>query len=224
MSLSTALISVDLVVFQLSDNGRLQVLGHGAPESSKPTLPAGRIDADQDQCLEDTAKRQLDRFISTPASYFEQVVTIGDNQRDSRGWSMTVVYYALVRPCLDNIIESSARWIDVCDGLPVTSLAYDHDQLVTGALDRLKNKIQYSVLPLYLLPDEFILSDIQKVFSVVLGKAPPMRSIRNRFLSCDILQETGEKRYGSNRPAVLYRTNSDSKHWLFDRLYQTVKV
>ena len=222
MSLSTALISVDLVVFQSTDGNGLQVLGHtnsDAPDTVAPQLPAGRIDIELDEHLDDTVKRQLHRFISTPPSYFEQVVTIGDNQRDSRGWSMSVVYYVLVPPCPDVELSEDARWINIQKDTPTTPFAYDHNQLIKEALERLKTKIQYSVLPVYLLPETFTLSDIQKVFSVILDKAPPMRSIRNRFLSNDILQETDRKRRGSCRPAALYRLNADSQTLLFNRLY-----
>lgn len=223
-SLNTALISVDLVVFQLGENNRLQVLAHQLPENTPPQLPAGRIEPERDHCLEDTAKRQLGRLTANPATYFEQVITIGDNQRDSRGWSLTVVYYVLLRPGNEQSLQTGAVWIDIVNGQPAITLAYDHNQLVMEALDRLKNKIQYSALPVYLLPTEFTLSDIQNVFSVILDKAPPMRSIRNRFLNCDLLEDTGKKRYGSNRPATLYQTNRQSETWLFDRLYLTTKV
>lgn len=224
MSLSTTLISVDLVAFQLTSDNRLQVLFHQLPENPLPQLPAGRIEPELDHNLEDTAKRQLERFTQERATYYEQVITIGDNQRDSRGWSLTVVYYALLRPCDEQVLFEDARWIDIIDGKPAEPLAYDHDQLVMEALERLRNKIQYSALPIYLLSEAFTLSDIQNVFSVVLNKAPPMRSIRNRFINSDLLEDTGKKRYGSNRPATLYRINLKSDTWLFDRLYLTTKI
>lgn len=224
MSLSTALISVDLVAFKLASNNRLQVLTHQLPETPLLQLPAGRIDSEQDQSLQDTAKRQLERFTKEPATYYEQVITIGDNHRDSRGWSLTVVYYALLQPCDEQMLSEDSRWIDIIDGKPQAHLAYDHSQLVIEALDRLRNKIQYSALPIYLLSEAFTLSDIQNVFSVVLDKAPPMRSIRNRFLSSDTLIETGDKRHGSNRPAALYRINPASENVLFDRLYISTRA
>ncbi|WP_419536314.1 NUDIX hydrolase [Endozoicomonas sp.] len=218
-SLNTALISVDLVAFQLSENNRLQVLAHQLRENERPQLPAGRIEPECDHCLEDTAKRQLIRLTSEPATYFEQVITIGDNRRDSRGWSLTVVYYVLLRPGTVQSLKQDATWIDIVNGQPETTLAYDHNQLVMEALDRLKNKIQYSALPVYLLPEEFTLSDIQNVFSVILDKAPPMRSIRNRFLSYGLLRDTGKKRYGSNRPASLYSINEIERNTIFNRTY-----
>lgn len=224
MSLSTALISVDLVAFKIASNNRLQVLTHQMPETPLLQLPAGRIDSEQDQSLQDTAKRQLERFTKDSATYYEQVITIGDNHRDSRGWSLTVVYYALLQPCDEQVLSEDSRWIDIIDGKPAEALAYDHAQLVMEALERLRNKIQYSALPVYLLPEAFTLSDIQNVFSIVLDKAPPMRSIRNRFINSDLLVDTGQKRHGSNRPATLYRVNVNSNNWLFDRLYLTTRA
>ena len=223
-SLSTALISVDLVAFRLSASNRLQVLVSQLPSASQPQLPAGRIEPAHDDSLEDTARRQLSRLTSEPATYFEQVVTIGDNRRDSRGWSLTVVYYVLLRPGNDQSLTSDALWLDIVHGQPEVPLAYDHSQLVMEALERLKNKIQYSALPVYLLPEVFTLADIQHVFSIILTKAPPMRSIRNRFLNSNLLADTGKKRHGSNRPATLYRVSNSSGNWLFDRSYLTTKA
>ena len=220
MSLNTALISVDVAAFRLH-KGRLQVLVHQQEVKSGIqglVLPAGRIDQESDSNLEDTARRVLGKLTPEPASYYEQVRTIGNANRDSRGWSLTVVYYALFNRS-EHQFQQDACWVNIIDGIPEQPLAYDHEKLVTDALCRLKNKIQYSSLPVYLLPEEFTLSDIQKVFASILEKAPPMRSIRNRFLQGELLEETGRQRRGSCRPAALYRINRQSKTLLFDRLY-----
>ena len=219
MSLSTALISIDLVTFQLSDTNTLQVLVQQLPKMTAPQLPAGRIDPQRDQSLDDTVNRQLQRLTSEPNTYFEQVVTIGDNRRDSRGWSLTVVYYVLLRHNKAEVLSAGAQWLDIANGQPAIPLAYDHNQLVGEALERLKNKIQYTSLPLYLLPETFTLADIQQVFSIILGKAPPLRSIRNRFINGNLVEDTGKKRFGSNRPATHYRTSEQDSHRLFDRVY-----
>ena len=202
MSLNTALISVDLVAFQLID-GQLQVLTRRqeiAPGKTATILPAGRIEPKVDSCLDDTARRQLSYLTDNPASYLEQVVTIGDPDRDSRGWSLTVVYYALLENNPEQQLSSDAHWVNLNTGQPEELLAYDHNKLVLRAMERLKSKVQYSSLPVYLLPEEFTLSDIRDVFQGILEKAPPMRSIRNRFLKGDLLEETGMQRRGSNRP------------------------
>ncbi|WP_152558949.1 NUDIX hydrolase [Endozoicomonas numazuensis] len=221
MSLSTALISVDVVTFQVI-NGQLMLLvkeNHGADDQPLYMLPAGRIEPDHDGSLDDAAKRQLRIYSQQNISHLEQVETIGSPDRDSRGWSLTVVYLALLSSLETSKTSQNTRWISMTDESTDLPLAYDHSKLVCKALDRLKSKIQYSSLPVYLLPEEFTLSDIQTVFSAVLDKTPPMRSIRNRFLKEDLLIDTGKQRRGSNRPAVLYKVNKNSQTWLFDRLY-----
>ena len=221
MSLSTALISVDVVAFRVIE-GQLHVLVqriNNGVASNQWMLPAGKIDPEQDHSLDDTAHRQLQRLTDKTPGYMEQVATLGNSKRDSRGWSLTVIYYALVDCNPSEQLLPEARWLALASLPGSEALAYDHDKLVQQALDRLKSKIQYTSLPVYLLPDTFTLSDIHGVFSAVLDKAPPMRSIRNRFLQGDLLIDTGNQRRGSNRPAALYRVNRNSETWLFDRLY-----
>ncbi len=220
MLLSTALISVDIAAFVLRDN-ELQVLTHSRPDTPLPALPAGRIEPEIDDCLDKTAERHLLTLIDTPPAYLEQVVTIGNNCRDTRGWSLTTVYYALLPPTVELKPEIEAKWCDVSPTGETEPLAFDHNELVGQALERLSKKVQYSTLPLYLLPETFSLSDIRLVFEALLGKAPPMRSIRNRFLSDNLLLNTGDMRYGSNRPAALYRINEEHEPRMFNRLYHT---
>ncbi|AMO56340.1 NrtR DNA-binding winged helix domain-containing protein [Endozoicomonas montiporae] len=221
MSLNTALISVDVVAFRLL-NGKLHLLAQRIQTKTNNEqwmLPAGKIDPINDQSLDDTAYRQLERLTSKKPGYMEQVATLGDSQRDSRGWSLSVVYYALIDCSNSERLHPDACWLPVSKDDVSKPLAYDHSRLVQQAFDRLKSKIQYSSLPVYLLPDTFTLSEIHSVFSAVLDKAPPMRSIRNRFLQGDLLIDTGLLRRGSNRPAALYKVNQHSEAWLFDRLY-----
>ncbi len=220
MGLNTALISIDVVAFRMA-SGQLQLLTRKL--GGLHMLPAGRIEPELDNCLDETARRQLSSLSHQQVAYLEQVETIGSPDRDSRGWSITVVYYALMTHEDNPWWAEDAEWVGISEGELDISLAYDHKRLVIQALERLKNKIQYSSLPVYLLPEEFTLSDIQKVFTTLLEKAPPMRSIRNRFLREDLLVDTGKLRRGSNRPAALYRVKEQSPTCLFDRLYLTTQ-
>ena len=46
-------------------------------------------------------------------------------------------------------------------------LAFDHGQIVRDARQRLTNKLWYSDLPKYLLPDTFKLSEIQSLYEML---------------------------------------------------------
>ncbi len=222
LPLSMALISVDTVVLRLH-SGQLQVLTGSTrhPNAQHPrALPAGRIDMSLDHELEQTARRHIRMLTKTEPSWLEQVETTGNDRRDSRGWSLTVVYFALMR-YEEGTDTPEAQWHNIPSTNELPSLAYDHQQLLKTSIDRLCSKIQYTTLPLYLLPETFTLSDIRDVFQSLLGKAPPMRSIRNRFNEDNVLKNTGKKRYGSNRPASLYRIREGTTSRLFSRIYES---
>lgn len=52
----------------------------------------------------------------------------------------------------------------------ITKLAFDHNEIILEGLLRLKNKVLYSDIAFNLLPEEFTLPDIKKVYEVILGK------------------------------------------------------
>ncbi len=222
LPLSMALISVDTVVLRLH-HGELQVLTGPARHPNAMAaraLPAGRIDMEKDHSLAQAARRHIRTLTRTQPSWLEQVETIGNNHRDSRGWSLTVVYFALMRD-EEGSDERDAQWHSLSPMGQMPPLAYDHQQLLKAAIDRMRNKIQYTTLPLYLLPEHFTLADIADVFQRLLGKAPPIRSIRNRFNEASVLHNTGQKRYGNNRPATLYQVRKGTTDWMFSRLYES---
>lgn len=223
--LSTALISVDVVPLRLSQ-GNLQVLVMPARQTDThkgAVLPSGRIDTASDQTLEEAARRHLAALTRTPPNWLEQVETIGNNQRDSRGWSLTVVYMALLG-YEEGTERAAAQWLNLSPAAhtddPLT-LAYDHSQLVLRAVERLRSKAQYTSLPLHLLPPVFTMAEIRNTLHSLLGQAPPLRSIRNRFLENGVLEDTGEKRHGHSRPASLYRVARKTTTRLFSRIYES---
>ncbi len=85
------------------------------------------------------------------------------------------------------------------------SLAFDHLQLIAKGLERLRIKSRYSTLPLQLLGTEFTLSEVQRAFEIILQTPMNTAAFRKRIHRADILVDTGRKRTGKQRPAILYR-------------------
>jgi 8-oxo-dGTP diphosphatase len=73
------------------------------------------------------------------------------------------------------------RWFRM-DDLP--ALAYDHADIVTYALRRLRYKLEYSAVGFELLPDEFTLSELQHMYEIILGERLDKRNFRRRFSGC----------------------------------------
>lgn len=207
------LATVDVVVFSIVD-ARLNVLlvkrpdGPGEPFPGQWALPGGFVDPRLDADLEECARRKLQHKTGVDAPYLEQLGTWGSATRDPRGWSLTTVYYALLRP---EVKPASAdhpdtpQWHPVEPGLRPRPLAFDHDRLLDEALARLRRKVEYSVLPVYLMPDTFTLPQLQSCFETVLGRPLDKSAFRTRMRNAGVLEEVAMRSRETNRPAQLYR-------------------
>ncbi|MGY3890996.1 NUDIX hydrolase [Aeromonas mytilicola] len=200
-------MSLDMVVLRLNEE-RLELLletRDRPPFSHCWQLPALRIDETRDRDL-DAARHRLLGEWGLGHCYSEQVCTLGNLERDPRGWSTTLVYLCLVEP--EPEAEAVRGHWHPLSALPGLDLAFDHGQLVAMGLERLRIKSRYSTLPLQLLGAEFTLSEVQRAFEIVLQTPMNTAAFRKRIHRADILVDTGRKRTGKQRPAILYRLES----------------
>ena len=218
------LTSVDMSIFTIIDEALhvLLVKRGQYPAKGKWALPGGFIDLKRDKTLDDTARRKLKEKTGVETPYLEQVETFGSAKRDPRGWSVTVAYFALISHesvCLEAIDKSSdlVHWVPVEEVVDSYKLAFDHMNVLEKCRERLRGKVQYTSIPVNLLEETFTLTELQKTFEIVLGKDVEKKSFRRRMLDADILEETGEMKTGSNRPAKLYRAKPEGDNYFFTR-------
>jgi len=203
-------ISVDVIIFTLREND-LQVLliqRKNPPMKGRWAIPGGFIQANES--LEAAARRELKEETGIRDVYLEQLYTFGDPKRDPRGRVITVAYFALVPGPLAvqaGTDASDARWWSVYQ-LP--KLAFDHNQILQYALQRLRYKLEYTAAGFQLLPPTFTLTEIQKAYEIILGESLDKRNFRRRILEGDIIEETGEITISRGRPAKLYRFREDA--------------
>lgn len=212
------LTTVDVVILTIRE-GVLQALVvkrpdvAGEPFPGEWALPGGFVDLDVDETLEDCARRKLAEKTGVRSPYLEQVGSWGSATRDPRGWSATHLYLAML-PSETLRLASGGNATDVA-WMPVRGdqlgdrqrvrLAFDHEQLFKAALTRLRSKSEYTSMPLHLMPREFTLSELQRVFELVLDRPLEKKAFRTRILASDLLEATDEMRETSRRPAQLYR-------------------
>lgn len=217
------LTSVDMAIFSVL-KGDLQVLlvkRAQYPAKGKWALPGGFIDLQRDKNLDDTAYRKLKEKTGVAVPYLEQVGSFGNDKRDPRGWSVTVSYLALIASeeiALEKDASSEEiAWVSVEAVTKQYKLAFDHQDILEASYQRLRNKVEYTSLPVNLLPDQFTLTELQKTYEIILGNAVEKKAFRRRILDADILEETGDMKTGSNRPAKLYRTKPEGESYFFAR-------
>lgn len=200
-------VTVDVVIFSLRDSDlKVLLIRRAAPPfKGKWAIPGGYVHPEE--ALDEAAQRELEEETGLPDVYLEQLYTFGAPKRDPRGRVITVAYFALVSDDVtaragDDAAE--AAWHSVYD-LP--DLAFDHDEILSYALQRLRYKLEYTAVGFELLPNEFTLTELQTAYEIVLGEKLDKRNFRRRILEAGILAETSKYREGEGqgRPAQLYR-------------------
>ena len=217
------LVSVDIAIFSVIDDklNVLTVKRAQHPRKGEWALPGGFIDLDTDKTIEGAAYRKLAEKTGVTRAHLEQVISVGSNIRDPRGWSVTIAYMALVSVDDVNLRkdESSEEvaWTPVDHLKKTNDLAYDHNKILEICHQRLKDKVRYTSLPVNLLPSEFTLTELQRIFEVILAEPIEKKSFRRRILDAQILEETGNYREGNTRPAKLYRAAGKNTNYFFTR-------
>jgi ADP-ribose pyrophosphatase YjhB (NUDIX family) len=214
------LTSVDTVIFAII-KGELNVLvveRNEHPYQSKLALPGGFIDLKKDENIDATAYRKLFEKTGVKSPYLEQVETIGNQKRDIRGFSVTVLYYALIdsKKFKQQASAQKSHWLPFAL-LKAKDLAFDHQLLIEKAYFRLKDKCCYTALPVELMPELFTLTELQTTFETILGKKLPIKSFRRRILAANILQATDKSKLSGKRHAQLFKSTGLDRHYYFPR-------
>jgi len=217
-------VSVDCVVFGLDESATLKVLliqRARAPFRDHWALPGGFVDMDEP--LETAALRELEEETGMKEVFIEQLYTFGEPERDPRGRVISVAYYALVNLASHPVqAADDARkvaWFAV-DRLP--PLAFDHSQILNTALARLRAKVRYQPIGFELLPEQFTLSQLQRLYETILGVQAPLnkRNFRKRILQMGVLKEVGKQKGVSHRPAKLYSFDREQYERLAREKYE----
>ena len=88
----------------------------------------------------------------------------------------------------------------------IPALAFDHDEIMNAAHERLVAKLDYSTIAFQFMPEAFTLTELQRVYELIQRQPTDKRNFRKRILGLDRIEETGEeRREGAHRPAKLYR-------------------
>jgi len=217
-------VAVDLVLLGLNE-GRLSALllqRDQHPFAGRWALPGGFVGIEE--ALDAAAKRVLHEKAGIADAHLEQLYTFGAVDRDPRMRIITVAWLALLNEqafaaaltanpaLLPATIEVS--WAGETGGsvrplspegnpLPV---AFDHADILTLAILRLRGKLDYSEVGFALLPELFTLRQLQDVHEAILGMALNKPAFRRRMLDKGWLAATGAREEGTSyRPAELFR-------------------
>ena len=203
-------ITVDAVVFGYEFPAQISVLliqRKNPPYQGHWALPGGFVE--DDESLETAVVRELEEETSVRINYLEQLYTFGTPGRDPRQRIVSVAYFGLVKPDAYTVMAASdakaVQWF-LMDALP--PLAFDHDLIIQTAIQRLRAKVTYEPIGFELLEEKFPFSQLEDLYTTLLGRPIDRRNFRKKMLSLQVVEELNEKRKeGAGRPASLFRFN-----------------
>lgn len=226
MGKAEVLASVDMVALRLDASGELELLllqRAGEPFLGSWALPGVLVNGrSADASLDQAAARALRDKARVEPTYLEQVATVGNAQRDPRGWSLSTFYLALLAPDQE-VGGADLRFVPLAQVLAgALPLPFDHGELVRQVLERLAAKAVYSSLPLYLLAERFTVTEALAAFQACLAQPVQHTTLRGRLekmKAAGWLRDTGERnRPPMGRPQnVLERRQEKQGVFLFDR-------
>lgn len=204
------LLTVDVLIFTIDHEDLKVLLVKRAHEPFKGfwAIPGGFLKLKES--LDIAALRVAKEKTGIKEVYLEQLYTFGALDRNTGVRAITVAYFALIpylklkKPVSDKI--SDLQWFYV-HKLP--KLGFDHEIILNTAFLRLKSKVGYSNIAFNLLSDKFRLSELQRIYEVILGKNLDKRNFRKQILATGLLSSTGQEELReAHRPAMLYRFKS----------------
>ncbi len=187
-------------------------------------LPGDLIRMNED--MDDSARRTLKEKTGLCNIYLKQFMSFGSPDRIKRNerdleWLrqldypdehiITIAYYSLF-----DMSEQGRSKLNIFDTVrfcpvhEVTDLVMDHADILKHALEYLKTELLNLPIAFELLPGKFTLSQMQKLYEVILGKTFDKRNFRKKFAKMEYLIPLNEKQVGvAHNPAKLYRFSRD---------------
>jgi len=226
-------ISVDCVVFGF-DLKELKVLLVDrillSPDNERiifqdKSLPGNHCRDDEN--IDQAAHRILKELAGLSDVHLEQFAAFGDldrfKKKRDQTWLtaiaknpdvrvLTVAYYALVAVDKININPHASKSLPGWYGIHnIPDLAFDHEKIIFTALDFLRDKVVTQPIIFKLLPGKFSLSQLQKIYEVILDTKLDKRNFRKKISKAKYIIPLDEKQQGvAHKPAILYKFDKET--------------
>ena len=181
-------VTVDVAIFTIRDDALhvLLIERGGEPFLGAQALPGGFVRPDED--LDRAAARELAEETGLTAGFWhmEQLAAYGAPDRDPRMRVVTVAYWAICAelPALrggGDAVTAALTPVERIERGDVR-LAFDHERIVTNAVERMRSRLQEAVertrsrpehmaLAAKFCPPEFTIGQLRRVCEAVLGQS-----------------------------------------------------
>ena len=222
-------IGIDCVLFSVI-SGKLKVLINAFQPGLSYMLPGGVVF--NDETADTAANRILYERTGVKNIFLQQFKTFTDPNRfayssvveelkhenislpstiDFPERVITIGYFALVN--FDEIhttggaLKEENIWTNIND---VPKLLYDHNLIVTEALNALRKELFFEPIGYNLLPEKFTMPELQHIYEIILDRPLTRSNFQRKMLNWGIYERLEERKEGvSHKRPFLYRFNKD---------------
>ena len=191
------------------EKGKLKILlvkRKNNPYQGHWALTGGALYNDED--LEDGLNREI--YEKTGLEHIEVKLAnvFGKKNRSPVMRMVAVTYIGIIDASKVEIAKSTlktsnAEWFSIDE---VPHLAYDHNEIITDAIKKLKEEILKTNLLKVFFPSGFTLPELQKVYESILEKKLDRRNFRKKILNMDMIIPTDEEKiFAGKKKAKIYK-------------------
>lgn len=176
------------------------------PYKNHWAFPGGFMNIDE--TVGECAKRELEEETGLKNVAVEQLYTFSEVNRDSRERIISVAHYALVR--LSQVKggddAASAKWFALNQ---IPSLAFDHDEMLKMAKNRLKERLRLEPMGIDLMPETFSMNELQNLYEAIAEQKFDSKKFSDNMLNLGILsKESSCQTEPSQTESSKYRFNT----------------
>lgn len=151
---------------------------------------------DVERYKREEVKEKLKHLVD-PQKWFERAVTVG---------YYALVDYSKVTPSPDAFTDECQWW----DLREIPRLLFDHNHIIGLALQALRTQLSWQPIGYNLLPEEFTLPELQRLYETILGRTLDPRNFQRKILGLGIVERLNSRRTGgAHKSPYLYRFHKE---------------
>lgn len=207
-------VTTDCVVFGF-DGRELKVLlieRGNEPYKGCWAIPGGFLNMDENATQ--GALRELAEETGLILEHIKEFGAFTEVGRDPRDRVISIAFYALAKKSdvKGGDDAAKAQWFGLNE---VPRLAFDHDQMLRKAMQKLKEDIHFEPIGFDLLGDTFTMPELQRLYEAILGVQFDRRNFYKKMMQTGILDEVDEE----PRPIAFFGSHHEMRKMSIDALF-----
>ena len=206
------LIAVDCIIFGVQEAALKLLVFKREVEPLAGSLSLLGSFVRIEESVDEAAERILLELTGLEDIYMEQLHCYGRVDRDPGGRVVAVAYWSLIRVDQNylefNVRSHEAKWISI-DRIP--ELVLDHRGMAEKAISNLRERARFRPIGFELLPEEFTLVQLFKVYQAIFDHPIDSRNFRKKLSKSGLLIPLTKKdKSTSKKGSFLFKFNQDT--------------